>query len=564
MIFSLFVISAWANFATVTLVKGDVTKLIPHSTQGTVVNKGDQLPIDTSIRTGEKSLVKLNLNDGSTMNLGPNSKIILSNLSNKDPSMINLLTGMIKAEVNKKGTEEKKEGDIKMLVKSRTAVMGVRGTKFQSTFNPVNNNTSLVTVEGEVAMAKIKKDPILAAQEAHKPVDQSTMVKDLEATIEKAPAEEVTSVKPGQYSAVSEVADKPIEPVKIAPQQFEAIAETMGETNAKAVEVAADASNVKPGGFVDFETGIYVPPAADAKFDEKNQVYVAENIGKVDEVTGDYIPPEGIVLDAKKGFLADENAENKEEVKEQLLAMNTQIQEATPTVIQIDKKEIEEENTEKKYWLAANLGSISEKLDAKTKYNNKKATFLTESGSLVQLGVGRKFSEKWSGIFHYTAKRVEFEKTDGQNYNESEGSTNLDGYALNGNYQLNSNKFISFGYASEKYAYLYPSSKGESQILINSGDISTINIGYNSFLYETGKFQLFYKAGALALMESTLEDQTFEQGFGLDLALMGAYKLSSRTTLNPLINLKTLNQKAEDIEYSRSVFNMQFDFNWTF
>ena len=41
-----------------------------------------------------------------------------------------------------------------MIVKTRSAVMGVRGTKFQATYNPANKNTSLITVEGKVAMVK--------------------------------------------------------------------------------------------------------------------------------------------------------------------------------------------------------------------------------------------------------------------------------------------------------------------------------------------------------------------------------------------------------------------------
>ena len=36
--------------------------------------------------------------------------------------------------------------------------MGVRGTEFQAVYNPEGKTTSLVTFEGEVQLAKIKKN----------------------------------------------------------------------------------------------------------------------------------------------------------------------------------------------------------------------------------------------------------------------------------------------------------------------------------------------------------------------------------------------------------------------
>ena len=46
--------------------------------------------------------------------------------------------------------------DPKMIIKTRSAIMGVRGTTLGQ-YNPATNNTSLVTIEGEVAMAKVEE-----------------------------------------------------------------------------------------------------------------------------------------------------------------------------------------------------------------------------------------------------------------------------------------------------------------------------------------------------------------------------------------------------------------------
>ena len=143
-----------AEKARILMVKGDATKLTPGSVEASKVKKGEMIPEDTSIVTKKRSFVRVKFNDKSTMNIGPESKVVVTKMPPKKANMVNLLKGMIKAEVQK---ESEKQSKTKMLIKTDTAIMGVRGTKFQTTFNPVNKTTSLVTVEGNVAMAKIEE-----------------------------------------------------------------------------------------------------------------------------------------------------------------------------------------------------------------------------------------------------------------------------------------------------------------------------------------------------------------------------------------------------------------------
>jgi hypothetical protein len=236
-----------------------------------------------------------------------------------------------------------------MLIKTRSAVMGVRGTKFQAGFNPTNGNTSLVTVEGKVAMVKAKAIEKKVVKEVVKEtvVDESgkevikEVVKEKAVTVAEVAADpdaeldaldkaletsqEAVEVPAGRFSGVSEAAADaaPTAPTKIAPQQYNALAKSMDsekkaedvftdkelEEAAKTSANTAGAVGQKAGGFVDFNTGIYVPPPKGSQKDAKTGVYIAKDVGKVDAETGDYIPPKGVKLDAKKGFVVD-----KEEV----------------------------------------------------------------------------------------------------------------------------------------------------------------------------------------------------------------------------------------------------------
>ena len=71
----------------------------------------------------------------------------------------------------------------------------------------------------------------------------------------------------------------------------------------------------KDGGLIDIETGLYVPPAKESKLDKKLNIYVEENVEEKISDSGDFVPPQGVKLDAKKGFVA-ENEEAEQKVAE--------------------------------------------------------------------------------------------------------------------------------------------------------------------------------------------------------------------------------------------------------
>src|SRR5690554_3036828 len=106
--------------AKVLMARGEVTKLLPGAHSARPVKTGDVLPEDTSVLTGDRSIVRLRFADNSTMNLGPKSKVVIAKMPERQANMVNLLTRSVKAEVDKADEGDNKN---KMIVKTRSAVM---------------------------------------------------------------------------------------------------------------------------------------------------------------------------------------------------------------------------------------------------------------------------------------------------------------------------------------------------------------------------------------------------------------------------------------------------------
>ena len=346
--------------ASVVKVRGTVSKLLPGAIEATLVNVGDKLGEDTSVLTGPKSFVQIKFIDKTELKMGPESKIVISEMKPESTGgIISLLKGRIRAEVEKANKDEDQASKNKFYIRTRTAALGVRGTDFQTIYNPDNRMTSLLTYKGAVAMTKVDEQtheriearkvsvvrdsetnaPVLVDAPPAKIVDEKT---ELLKILEK---QDVVIVLPGQTSFASETLKKSSLPVKISPVQLNVLyknsefeekntanlksgtaskiaggglptapqkAPLEGVNNPKTGEFAPRA-----GGFIDEASGLYIAPEAGASFDEKNKVYISETNGDFDADTGQYVAPKGLVLDAKLGFVLEKNAE----IKPQLLAL---------------------------------------------------------------------------------------------------------------------------------------------------------------------------------------------------------------------------------------------------
>lgn len=309
-----------AGIVQVVKLQGHATYLSSGMRAAKEVTLNQWLDKDTSILTSDKSFLILKYMTGSAMTLGPNSKIVVDSGLNKDQQVVNLLIGKIKATIkNIHNTNENK-----MLIKTNSAALGIRGTVFQAGYNPETKMTSLLTFHGAVAMTKtVNTNPTVTA--------------DLTKLQDKLKEDSVL-VKVGEYSGISETTDTITTPVKIAPDQFTKLQlnQSLGATEEKIAEKvyteelekneklfasnktittdsnAKDKLDLRSGGFIDGKTGVYVPPPKNSEFDKNLNIYrVDEKMGKTND-NGDYIPPAGLKFDPKNGFIVEKENSNTE------------------------------------------------------------------------------------------------------------------------------------------------------------------------------------------------------------------------------------------------------------
>lgn len=331
-----------ANVATVIILKG---KVIAKLADGNIldVKENSSLPEGAVVQTSEKSFVKLLFVDKSQMNLGPNSQMVINSFPKNEAGIITLVKGQLRSKVTKDYMEMDDKSKSKLYIKTKTAAMGVRGTDFQVNFNPVNQNTALITFEGKVAMSNIERE---FSQE---PFDQTRLEKTI--TNDKA-----VIVTKGEISAINlNVSERAMIPTKLGTKQIEALESNENglqntESNEKQFrnpippgaegtqfsstpvalekEIAKLGVNVQdslqkvlettsgkaqsPEGFFNTTTGEYklpagsvvdlstvniVPPPSDSVFDKNSGTFIVpESLGQIDKKTGEYKAPAGLEL----------------------------------------------------------------------------------------------------------------------------------------------------------------------------------------------------------------------------------------------------------------------------
>ncbi len=326
--------------ATVILLRGTA-----KTQDGKTLALKDIVKPGTTVKTEAKSFVKLLFADQSQMNVGPDTTLKIEPTKPGDPGIVNLVGGQIRAKVTKdllKGNQDKD----KLLIKTKTAAMGIRGTDFNVSFNLLNQVTALITFEGSVAMVKAdpNEPPFVALARA---------------------GDALQMVGAGQFSGAQPDRDQATIPVKISPAQLESLKanenfaglgeKSQDKPNAMASPVppgvdpksfssgsekglqsslgalagsdgpgpvAGGAQEGPPpegffnkqtgeyapraGGFIDLATGIYLPPPPGSSFDPNTGVFVPPKAaGEFNPATGMYVPPAGVELDPVKGFVAD-------------------------------------------------------------------------------------------------------------------------------------------------------------------------------------------------------------------------------------------------------------------
>lgn len=111
---------------------------------------GETLHLKESIITGPESSAKVVMDDTNELDLASNSQIEVKTYeigaTGKRQALLNLLNGQVRAKVRQKYDGGKSQ----FLIKTPTAVAGVRGTDFLALFDPINTRSEIVTFDGAV------------------------------------------------------------------------------------------------------------------------------------------------------------------------------------------------------------------------------------------------------------------------------------------------------------------------------------------------------------------------------------------------------------------------------
>lgn len=149
-------IAAAANdvYGIFMVVKGDVKISKANSKDSVAVKVGAKvLPGDWIISAAD-SRAKVVMSDRNVINISPDTKLELTKYENDGVTKnveMKLLQGKVRNNVEQKYDDDKN----KFMIKTPTAVAGVRGTQFFTSFDPVTKVTSIVTIRGAVSFAAL-------------------------------------------------------------------------------------------------------------------------------------------------------------------------------------------------------------------------------------------------------------------------------------------------------------------------------------------------------------------------------------------------------------------------
>ena len=161
--------NANAACGEVAISKGDVkienvkTKASSNAVKGTKVCQGD------AIVAGPQSRAKIVMEDGNELNISPESRIVLEQYEykpadNKKKVMLNVLYGKVRAATKEENMYGDKAADGQanaFQVKTKSAVAGVRGTDFLTSFNRNTNRAEIVTFKGRVDVGTLGANGVI-------------------------------------------------------------------------------------------------------------------------------------------------------------------------------------------------------------------------------------------------------------------------------------------------------------------------------------------------------------------------------------------------------------------
>jgi hypothetical protein len=320
----LFCSSLFAFDATVKRAKGQA--FVVRESKNIALKKGDKLNEGEVVQTGKKSFVQIRITDKGFVNVGPESEITISQMADNKPRIIGILKGQIRATF-----KDKKTKDHKLLVKTKSASMGVRGTDFHVIYNGKNNITSTISYEGDVELSskfsmnqkggdnifgedKVKVKPgefsgvysnngYVNKPVRFSPKQWAALKKNTEIRLEEKKAEKPKKVDAKKIKERKNDFEKEI--VHHHAKENDGIpSDLLGDTYRDVQKKEIELYKPKAGGYIDLKTAIYVAPPKGSRYDPKEDLYYPpEDYGSINMLTGEYIPPFGLVLVPLNGFV---------------------------------------------------------------------------------------------------------------------------------------------------------------------------------------------------------------------------------------------------------------------
>ena len=148
--------SAEAACGSFEVSKGDVK--IQSGAKLTQASVGAKICSGDTVIAADQSRAKIKMEDGNELNVSPNSKIVLETYQfdpaqNKKKVLLNVLKGKIRATTREENmyTDKSKDGQANTFqVKTKSAVAGVRGTDFLTSFDDSTGRSEVITFRGKV------------------------------------------------------------------------------------------------------------------------------------------------------------------------------------------------------------------------------------------------------------------------------------------------------------------------------------------------------------------------------------------------------------------------------
>ncbi|WP_017756669.1 FecR domain-containing protein [Calidifontibacillus oryziterrae] len=141
-----------ARVAVIKEVRGEVFVKKGNGTREFNAKEGMSLSEGDSVRTVKKSSANIVYDDGSKTTIAPSSKLTVAKLKNKDAgnqTKVKVVSGKVWNSV-KSLSNANDEYD----VETPTAVMGVRGTHFLVTTDPITGQTSVSVLDGTIGVSQ--------------------------------------------------------------------------------------------------------------------------------------------------------------------------------------------------------------------------------------------------------------------------------------------------------------------------------------------------------------------------------------------------------------------------